>query len=118
MLTAQMDGCSFGIGSPSSSGVYVYHSNRSDQPASQEATQTEDLTGKLGGASRIFSPSNYIMERGERVLAATMVGTRSGNNWRFFAQVYWSSTDIAIRGQGAKNRNERKIYFIRDVKAV
>lgn len=78
-----------------------------------------DLSNALGGGARIFGPSNYMIEREQRALSATTVGTLSVGHWQFFAQVYWTSRDIAIRGEGAMNRNERRqLYVIREVKTL
>jgi hypothetical protein len=85
-FTITMNGCTFGIGMPNSSGdVIVSHSNRAAD-INQAATQRDiTLGGHKNGQVTMLEPSLY---RPAEKMACTTFGLRAGRNWSFHFQSY------------------------------
>ncbi len=101
MFTPTMDGCSFGIGSPSGNGtVIVGHSNaQRNQTATStrpmEITQKAELKATLlpqykakrspfKKKYKIFEPRKYRIDSvTQQRISATLYGIRNGNKWKF-----------------------------------
>lgn len=105
MVTPTMDGCSFGVGSPSKGTVIVGHSNaqRDQTPTStRQMVKTQRTELKVGLAKpsffkkkrKFFEPRNYRIDSvtGQKV-AATLYGIRNGNKWKFQAMKYVTNAD-------------------------
>jgi len=106
MFTPTMDGCSFGIGSPSNNGtVIVGHSNaqRFETETSTRQmvkTQRRELKDGLAKPSifrkkrKFFEPKSYRIDRVTRQkVAATLYGIRTGNKWKFKSLKYVTNAD-------------------------
>jgi hypothetical protein len=95
MFTGDMDGCTFGIGIPNSSGgVRVGHSNARDQAtgttfnpnfAPQRAAQQQDLVNGGTGAS-VIDPNIYRNSPAGTDYRAVTIGLRIGDAWEFWYQ--------------------------------
>jgi hypothetical protein len=94
MFSAEMNGCSFGVGSEGKGGSrLVYHSNMgSSAPKGMQAeTQGQALKDKMGNSLQsIIAPKNYRIEAGQSYLSSTTFGVRNKKNgkWTFYAHVY------------------------------
>jgi hypothetical protein len=113
MFTAQMDGCSLGVGHKTADGNrLVYHANKGGNATLQQ----QDLDAKLGVGNQaaVLGPSDYRVESGIGHLASTTIGIRtpSTNDWHFYAQIY--ADDKGITNFGAKK--QQRTYFLRQVK--
>ena len=99
MFTAEMTGCSFGVGQAAANGsVLVMHSNESQlatptSTAPQEQGQLQQLTNANAirktlqpGSYRMFDPANDIDYR------ATTIGIRVGTKWEFWYQNFNHTT--------------------------
>ena len=91
MFTAEMTGCSFGVGIPNNGGVLVMHSNEA-QLATQNSTapQVQGQLQQLQGANanaRMLQPGQYRMV-GDNGLdtRSTTIGIRKGRKWEFWFQ--------------------------------
>ncbi len=95
MFTAEMTGCSFGVGIPGPHGdVLVTHSNEKDlatptSTAPQEQGQLQQLQN-LGTDFKMLQPSSYreFDAANDIDFRATTVGIRSGGKWEFWYQNY------------------------------
>jgi hypothetical protein len=89
MFSAKMDGCSFGIGMPSSTGsVYVAHANRGGDGEAQLA-QLRGHTKMQGNLQQCsFDPANYrfTLEDASSSMATTF-GLHVDGAWKFYSQV-------------------------------
>jgi hypothetical protein len=100
MLTPKMDGCSFGVGSETSSGGRrVAHANVSRTASTPEGIKEQGVTqasnlGKVIDKPKIIGPEDYV---GPDV-AGTTVGVWGGGHWSFFMQVWKrpTSTDYIL----------------------
>ena len=117
MFTAAMDGCSLGIGSPTSSGArMIYHSNTASlgsqsDPNKQGNAQATTLSLMYGssGIDKVWGPQDYRFEAGQGILRSTTFGVRDSGSgaWNFYSQVYTQGeTPSPIT------------YFLREVKTV
>ncbi|WP_338661548.1 hypothetical protein VQH23_15020 [Pararoseomonas sp. SCSIO 73927] len=97
MFTAEMSGCSFAVGSPSSTGAQsVMHTNASDSgqiSLQQQSTDQHTMAGNALGQGTIFEPSHYRNSDKER---ATVMGIRKGYGWRFYAQRFVMTTEAGL----------------------
>jgi hypothetical protein len=91
MLTSQLTGCTFGTGMPAANGsLLVSHI----QPPVAAVGTRQDLhntmANRLGAGGHIFERENQPAGGyGAGANAATIIGVRANNQWRFYAQV-WS----------------------------
>ena len=112
MFTAQMDGCSLGVGNKAGDGTrLVYHANKGGNAAAQQS----DLDAKLGAnQAAVLSPKDYRVEAGEGHLASTTMGIRTAatNDWNFYAQIYADDKGMTNFG----TRKQMRTYFLRQVK--
>ncbi|WP_156361717.1 hypothetical protein [Sphingomonas sp. Leaf343] len=112
MFTAQMDGCSLGVGHKTSSGTrLVYHANKGGNAGRQQ----DDLNEKMGAnQAAVLSPKDYRVEANEGHLASTTMGIRtaSTNDWNFYAQIYADDKGMTNFG----TRKQQRTYFLRQVK--
>lgn len=113
MFTAQMDGCSLGVGHRGADGTrLVYHANKGGNAVDQQA----DLDAKLGKANQaaVLGPNDYRVESGVGHLASTTIGIRTGstNDWNFYAQIYADDKGMTNFG----TRKQQRTYFLRQVK--
>jgi hypothetical protein len=95
MFTAEMSGCTFGVGSPGPNGaVRVCHANDMTAGAgggasAQQASQLASTNALLGNNAKVFGPDNYRQVTSDFETRATVVGIRGQNgNWEFWAQVF------------------------------
>jgi hypothetical protein len=90
MFTAKMDGCSFGIGSPSSNGsVRVSHCNAGGRGPEQMTMLENFFSTRTRGMRTAFGRSSYRFYVGDTASTmATTFGIRVGNEWKFYSQVY------------------------------
>lgn len=88
-FTITMNGCTFGIGAPSSDGsVIVSHSNRASDRNQAETQREITLGGHKNRAVAMLEPSMYrIAPR----MTCTTFGIRSGRTWKFYFQSYMPS---------------------------
>jgi len=117
MFTAAMDGCSLGIGSPTSGGArMIYHSNTANlgsqsDPHAQGKAQGTTLSLMFGasGVDRVWAPKDYRFEMGQGILRSTTFGVRNTGTgaWNFYSQVY-------TQGEAPMPTT----YFLREVKTV
>ena len=91
MFTAEMTGCSFGVGIPNAQGVLVMHSNESalatqDSTAPQVQGQLQQLQNANANA-RMLQPGQYrqVGDGGMDTRATTM-GIRVNTDWQFWYQ--------------------------------
>ncbi len=86
MLTSQLSGCTFGIGSAANGARLVSHIQRGEGFTAVD--QHDAVTGGLvHGVDRVFerqSDRTY----GDARNRATVIGLRANGGWRFYAQVY------------------------------
>jgi hypothetical protein len=93
MFTAEMTGCSFGIGMPNANGDRrVMHSNEANQAtqnstAPQEAAQLRDMQRGLG-RGHALQPKHYRVVSDDSDQRATTIGVRVGGAWQFWFQHY------------------------------
>jgi hypothetical protein len=96
-FTAQISGCSIGLGHETGAGdKLIIHSNHGSTPAqglTVAQTQEQDIRA-LGGQTihKVFGPSNYRLDsRGRGRYQGTVVGWRGPNGagpWEFRTQTY------------------------------
>jgi hypothetical protein len=92
MVTPAMNGCSFGVGSPTNSGARtVAHSNVSRTANTSQCTQRRgiaqatNLTVAIKDPNpSIIGPTDYVRDK----VFGTTVGVWNGNQWKFFMQVW------------------------------
>jgi hypothetical protein len=94
MFTAQMSGCSFGVGIPTQNSVLVMHSNDGltgentpgDTTAKRNAQQTSQFNSLTGANAnrKMLQPDSYRIGGGD--LRATIIGVRKGHKWDFWYQ--------------------------------
>lgn len=85
-FTITMNGCTFGIGMPNSSGdVIVSHSNRASDPNQAETQRDITLGGHRNGQVTMLEPSMY---RPVAKMTCTTFGLRIGGRWKFYFQSY------------------------------
>ena len=134
MVTAQMDGCSLGVGSAASDGSrLVYHSNAGGDAAKQAAA----LAAALPGGQKKWEKTDYQTDKligywgFNQYLKSTAIGVLKKDTWTFWAQVYeWvkagthSETVTLGADQGAfagltktVTKEVTKIY-LRDVRKI
>ena len=85
-FTITMNGCTFGIGAPNSSGdVIVSHCNRASD--SNQAVTQRDITrgGHKNANVTLLEPSMY---RPVAQMTCTTFGLRIGSTWKFYFQSY------------------------------
>lgn len=94
MFTAEMTGCSFGVGMPARDGSrYVVHSNQArhatqDSTAPQEAAQLDALKERVQ-RGHALQPRHYRNVGDDGVdERATMIGVRTDGAWQFWYQHY------------------------------
>jgi len=100
MFTAEMSGCSFGIGIPGPNGsVLVMHSNESllatrESTAPQALGQLQRLT-EGGATNKMLLPENYRRVDDDNFIdhRATTVGIRKGRKWEFWYQKFQAGGD-------------------------
>jgi len=96
MFTGEMDGCTFGIGMPNTSGhVRVAHSNAQNLAqgthwnpnfAPQRQAQTQNVTAQNAGDFRV-EPDRYRVNAPDGTeFKAVVIGLSDGRNWRFYYQ--------------------------------
>jgi hypothetical protein len=93
MITAEMTGCTFGVGSTTTTGRMVCHSNDADAgqdggAAGQEAAQQGATRDALGEAGQLFEPNQYRSATTTVDTRAAIVGFQDGADWQFWAQVF------------------------------
>lgn len=94
MFTAEMSGCTFGIGSPTPQGaVSVCHSNdhaagSAGGAAGQAAAQLRSTMTALSRGGTAFQPGDYREVTDQYETRATVVGVRKGTTWEFWAQKF------------------------------
>lgn len=96
MFTATMDGCTFGVGSPSPDGaVLVMHANASDYGKESIENQAEVQRTQISltaGATpmKMLAPKDYRIEMGMGTLSSTTIGIRNTGDgkWSFYSQIY------------------------------
>jgi hypothetical protein len=85
-FTITMNGCTFGIGMPNSSGdVIVSHSNRASDPNQAETQREITLGGHRNGQVTMLEPSMY---RPVARMTCTTFGLRIAGRWKFYFQSY------------------------------
>jgi hypothetical protein len=90
MLTSQLSGCTFGIGSKAQGVQLVSHI----QPTGNNRAQlhTTVTGGMANGVHKIFERENQPANRyRDQMNRATVIGVRTGTHWRFYAQVFESA---------------------------
>lgn len=86
-FTHRMDGCTFGVGSPTPTGdVLVSHLNIQLNGRTDEGIMRESAKIILGNNSRLLEKSRYM--RGNNSIITTTFGVRRNNRWRFYHQRY------------------------------
>lgn len=96
MVTAEMSGCTFGIGSqgPLSKARMVMHANAKSAGTEgsinpQAIAQRQMVTGGLGAKARLWEPRQYRRTDNELDTRSTIIGVRSATGeWNFYAQKY------------------------------
>lgn len=116
MVTPQMDGCTFGVGSPTSSGArLVYHANC----GGNKALQASRIQTVLPGA-KLWEKDQYMQERlngyygFRQFLKTTLIGVRNNTSgrWNFYSQVYeWVAKADPVTGVFLPTK-----VFLRDVR--
>jgi hypothetical protein len=111
-FTRTMNGCTFGIGSPTSCGdVLVSHAN-SPKGENEQLKSTQSLFNNGGGTTGILEPSLYRMGGGSlgnsRETGLTINGMntattfgirdRKTNKWKFYFQSYRASQTLLYAG--------------------
>ena len=121
MFTAQMDGCTLGLGTVvPGGGRSVMHINQGSYWAklsksgvmsedtargAQYDSQAQMIKDQLGQDSDLIGPRSYRRDAdGSFVLASTTFGMRSNNNWQFHTQTFYTP-DLTK-------------YFLREVKQM
>lgn len=85
-FTITMNGCTFGIGSPNSSGgVIVSHSNRASDPNQAETQREITLGSHKNRQVTMLEPSLY---RPAPRMTCTTFGIRVAGAWKFYFQSY------------------------------
>jgi hypothetical protein len=85
-FTITMNGCTFGIGTPNSSGdVIVSHCNRATDPNQAETQREITRNTHRNGQVTLLEPSLY---RPAPRMTCTTFGIRIGGAWRFYFQSY------------------------------
>lgn len=95
MITAEMTGCTFGIGSaaPKSGARMVMHANAASSgtaksAAPQAKAQREMVTGGLGANAALWEPHQY-RRSSKTDNRSTIIGVRSPQgDWNFYAQKF------------------------------
>ncbi len=103
MVTAEMTGCTFGIGSaaPKSGARMVMHANAkmagTEESADPQAkAQRQMVTGGLGANATLWEPRQYrkFDSRKDIDTRSTIIGVRSHQgDWNFYAQKYNADPD-------------------------
>ena len=94
MLTPTMNGCSFGVGSETSTGArLVAHANASRTSSDDEGKKQQGVTqakkiGELITSPTIIGPSDYAQPD----VYGTTVGVRKKGHWSFFMQTWFRTT--------------------------
>jgi hypothetical protein len=96
MFTANMDGCSFGVGIQVNGQVLVAHANEQAQPTNALNT-TQQLVNlqNLSADNLTLVPGTYRTNQSQQ---ATTVGIRKNNLWRFWYQQYEGYNDRHLIG--------------------
>jgi hypothetical protein len=99
MFTTQMDGCSLGIGSPTTTGDrLIFHANAGGQPSVATNTQDASLRANFSAGNtliqQIWGPADYRESRKGTFYKATTFGVRTPttNTWSFYSQRYTTET--------------------------
>jgi len=103
MFTAEMSGCTLGLGSPNPDGSrLVFHSNLKSGGNTQRQDQMTELA-KVGVSSTTLKPSNYRnQELGPGVLQITPFGIREKGKWKLYYQIHSYQTGSRIDLMGIK----------------
>jgi hypothetical protein len=89
-FTANMNGCTFGIGAAVAGGVVtVSHANATTAGGGNLATQTaqQKLQSAVVPGAKLFEPKDYDFS-GLQQLNTTLVGILNGNDWTFYYQQF------------------------------
>jgi hypothetical protein len=103
MFTAEMSGCSLGLGSPCQDGsILVYHANAKSAVGSQSSAQMTELA-KVGATQKVLSPDEYrSTEFGQDAIQITPFGVREKGKWKLYYQMYKYTSGSRISLMGVK----------------
>jgi hypothetical protein len=93
MLTSQLSGCTFGIGSGTNTGGYLVSHIQPTGGSTDDDVRNdlhETMVSRLGNVEALFERENRPGEHdyGEQHTRATILGVRHNTNWQFWAQLY------------------------------
>ncbi|SDD66072.1 hypothetical protein [Rhodospira trueperi] len=103
MFTAEMSGCSLGLGSPCQDGsILVYHSNVKSATGNQSSAQMTELA-KVGATQKVLTPGEYrSTEFGQDAINITPFGVREKSKWKLHYQMYKYTAGNKISLMGVK----------------